>query len=186
MPPTDAPPSSSSPSSPASPPSETTPPPTLRSRLNTADLTSPRSLRQLSLFVGGTTFFLLSTVITRRSLHRRRLLATPAFYHPSHAPPVKEINGGLEAFEALNIATINVTSFMVMVTGGLLWAFDISGMADLRRKVRGAIGTGVGERSEQDAEEEMEEWLATVLARKEMKEGVKKEVEKLKNEERKR
>ena len=28
----------------------------------------------------------------------------------------------------------------MMVTGGLLWAFDISSLEDMRRKVRGGIG----------------------------------------------
>lgn len=75
----------------------------------------------------------------------------------------------MEAFEALNIATINVTGFAMMITGGCLWAFDISSMGDLRRRIRGGLGVDGTGRSEVDAEEEMEEWLATVLARKEEK-----------------
>lgn len=79
------------------------------------------------------------------------------------------MNGAIEAFEALNIATVNVTSFAMMVAGGLLWAFDISSLEDLRRKVRGGMGVDGSGRSEREAEEEMEEWLATVLARREEK-----------------
>lgn len=81
------------------------------------------------------------------------------------------MNGAVEAFEALNLATVNVMSFAMMFGGGLLWALDISSLDDLRRKVRGGRGvdgSGSG-RSEREAEEEMEEWLATVLARKEEK-----------------
>jgi len=56
----------------------------------------------------------------------------------------------------------------MMVSGGLLWAFDIGSLDDMRRKVRTNIGVDVN-RTDQDAEEEIEEWFATVLARKEFK-----------------
>jgi len=98
----------------------------------------------------------------------------PKFYQPSNRP-TGDVNGAIEAFEALNVATINVVSVAMMMTGGLLWAFDISGMDDLRRKIRGGLGVDGSGRTEQDAEEEMEEWLATVLARKEDKEKRRKE-----------
>ena len=78
----------------------------------------------------------------------------------------------MEAVEALNIATVNVMSFAMMATGGALYAFDISGMEDFRRKVRGGLGIDGSGRGEREAEEEMEEWLATVLRRKEEKEKV--------------
>ena len=132
-----------------------------------SQLASPRSRRQLGLFFGGAAFFAFSTLITRRSLARRYRTSIPAFYQPSNRPH-GQANGAMEGFEALNIATINVTSFAMMATGGLLWAFDISSLADMRMKVRGAMG--VPDRPDQDADEEMEEWLATVLARKDEKE----------------
>jgi len=74
----------------------------------------------------------------------------------------------MEAFEALNIATINVASVGIMATGGLLWAFDISSLDDMRRKVRSNWGAA-GSRDDSEVEEELEEWFATVLARKEFK-----------------
>jgi hypothetical protein len=74
----------------------------------------------------------------------------------------------MEAFEALNIATINVVSLGIMATGGLLWAFDISSLDDMRRKVRTNWGTGAS-RDDSEVEEELEEWFATVLSRKEFK-----------------
>ncbi len=74
----------------------------------------------------------------------------------------------MEAFEALNIATINVVSVGMMATGGMLWALDIASLDDMRRKVRSKIGVDV-DRTDQDAEQEIEEWFATVLARKEFK-----------------
>ena len=57
----------------------------------------------------------------------------------------------------------------MMMGGGLLWAFDISSMDDMRRKVRGGLGVDGSGRSESNVEEEFEEWLATVLQRKEDK-----------------
>jgi hypothetical protein len=79
------------------------------------------------------------------------------------------VNGAFEAFEALNIATINILSGAMAVTGGVLWYFDVRGLEELRTRVREAIGVG-GARDEKEAEEEMEEWLAVVLKRKEEKE----------------
>lgn len=77
------------------------------------------------------------------------------------------VNGSREAFEALNLATLNVASVTMMVGGGLLWAFDVSGMRELRTRMR--KGMGFGEGTETEANEEFEEWLATTLARKEEK-----------------
>ena len=58
----------------------------------------------------------------------------------------------------------------MMVGGGLSWALDISGLDDMRRKVRGGLGVDGSGRSEKDAEEEFEEWIAGVLKRKDEKE----------------
>lgn len=79
-----------------------------------------------------------------------------------------EFNGPVEAFEALSIATINVSSVGMMVTGGLLWAFDISSIEDMRNKVRTNLGTAEF-RKDDDAEKEIEEWMASVLDRKDVK-----------------
>ena len=133
-------------------------------------LFSARSRRQLTLFFAGATFFVLSTVVTRRSLRRRYLAIVPHFYQPSNGPPRVPVNGALEAFEALNIATINVTSIMMMVTGGFLWAFDISTLEELRGKLRGGLGVDGSGRGETDIEEELEEWPAIVLESKKEKE----------------
>jgi hypothetical protein len=76
----------------------------------------------------------------------------------------------MEAVEALNIATINVLSLAMMSTGGMLWYFDINSMDDARRKLRGGLGVDGSGRDEKQAEEEFEEWMATVLSRKDSKE----------------
>ena len=54
-----------------------------------------------------------------------------------------------------------------MVTGGLMWGFDISGLEEL--KVRLREGLGLEEEGEKNAEEEFEEWLAVTLARRDGK-----------------
>jgi hypothetical protein len=126
-----------------------------------------RSQRQLGLFAAGATFFLLSTAITRRSIVRRYKATIPKFYQPSNRAN-NNVNGAMEALEALNIATINVVSAGMMLAGGALWAFDIATIDDMRRKVRTNLGVN-GLRTDQDAEEEIEEWFAEVLKRKEFK-----------------
>lgn len=58
----------------------------------------------------------------------------------------------------------------MMMVGGVGWAADISGIEELRRKVRGGLGVDGSGRSEKDVEEDFEEWVAGVLERKERKE----------------
>ncbi|PGH00048.1 hypothetical protein AJ79_08319 [Helicocarpus griseus UAMH5409] len=122
------------------------------------------------LLVGGTAFLFLSTLITRRALARKRLQAIPPKYTsaPYHKPPV---NGALEALEALNLATINVASVAMIGVGMGMRAFEIETLDDLRRKVRGGLGVDGSGRSEQDVEEELEEWVVSVLDRKKEKEA---------------
>ena len=75
----------------------------------------------------------------------------------------------MEALEALNIATINVLSLGMMTVGGLLYAFDISSVEDLRRNVQKSLGVD-GIRTDQEAEEEIEELFSSILERKLRKE----------------
>ncbi|KAH0538815.1 hypothetical protein FGG08_004591 [Glutinoglossum americanum] len=128
-----------------------------------------RPRRQLGLFLAGAGFFALSALITRRSLVRRYKASIPAFYQPNNRP--NSANGATDALEALNIATINVTSLAMMLTGSMLYVFDIASLADLRRKIRGGLGVDGTGRTENEAQEEFEEWLASVLARKSKKEN---------------
>ncbi len=124
-------------------------------------------------FVAGLAFTALSLLITRRSFARRRLTTNPSFYanSPAHAQSQPaNVSGAMDAMEALNVATINVASLAMLATGGALWYFDIGSMEEARRKVRGGLGVDGSGRSEGEAEEDFEEWLATVLSRKEAKE----------------
>jgi len=131
-----------------------------------------RTNRNRVVFGAGLAFFAFSLLITRRSFARKRLATNPAFYAnaPAHqAEQAKNVSGAMEAMEALSIATVNVLSVSMMATGGAMWYLDINNMADARRVLRGGLGVDGTGKSEKDAEEEFEEWMATVLARKEEK-----------------
>lgn len=58
-----------------------------------------------------------------------------------------------------------------MLGGGLLWAFDISTVDELRRKIRGGLGVDGSGPGEKEAEEDFEEWLAKTLERRKQKDG---------------
>jgi len=125
------------------------------------------------LFGAGAAFFAFSLLVTRRSFARRRLAANPAFYTDTPAnvqQQARKVSGAMDAVEALSIATVNVLSLAMVGTGGLLWYFDINSVDDARRKLRGGLGVDGSGRVEKQAEEEFEEWMATVLSRKETKE----------------
>lgn len=65
-----------------------------------------------------------------------------------------------------------------MMGGGLLWAFDVGGVEDLRRRGGKWRGKGTGKRREDEEEEgeeeELERWVAS-LAGRAMGEGKEKE-----------
>lgn len=88
------------------------------------------------------------------------------------------------ALEALSVATINVLSWGMVGIGGALWKWDIRGMDELRYKVRGGLGVDGTGRSENELEEEMEEWVVGVLARKEDKERLAQKIQDQKGRER--
>lgn len=147
------------------------PPPPLSAPLpdTRPSVLSQRSLKQLGLFFAGAGFLSLATMITRRSVGRKTLATLPKFYVQSNRPVGKiDSDGSLIALEALNLATLNVIGFAVMMTGGISWAFDISSIDDLRRMARKQIGPSGG-RTDEEAEQEIEEWVAKVLLRKDKK-----------------
>jgi hypothetical protein len=109
-------------------------------------------------------FFTLSILITRRASTKKRLASIPPFYTGSiyHQP---QVNGAMEAFEALNLATINVLSFGMLASGAVAYAFDINGLEDLRRVVRGGLeggGPGSG-KTDEELEQEVTQWVVSVL-----------------------
>lgn len=133
-------------------------------------LTSQRSLQQLGLFAAGATFMALSTLVTRRAVARKLRITRPQFYNQSNRPVTKiDSDGSFIAVEALGLATLNVIGFGIMLTGGIAWAFDISGIEDLRSLARRQFGP-TGARTDEEAEREVEEWVAKVLLRKDQNE----------------
>ncbi|KAL6240735.1 hypothetical protein RBB50_012299 [Rhinocladiella similis] len=152
------------------------PAPKPEAAVETSPLRSPapaeRQDRGKVILGAGIAFFAVSLLITRRAFARKRLAANPAFYanSPAHqADQAKKVSGAMEALEALNIATINVLSTSMIATGGAMWYFGINNMADARRVLRGGLGVDGTGKTEKEAEEDFEEWMATVLARKESK-----------------
>ena len=136
--------------------------------LSPSTFSSQRSRKQLSIFFAGASFFAISTLLTRRSLKRRYASTVPHFYQPSYQRPANPINGPFEALAALHLATFNVTSFALMMGGGLLWAFDISSLNDMRRRIKGGKSRDASKKTETDMEEEkqLEEWVASMLSKK--------------------
>lgn len=130
------------------------------------DFTSPRARKQLTLFFAGASFFTLSTLITRRAVHRKHIWPKPHFYDFSNAPPSIPIVGSVEALEALQIATLNVLSFGMMVAGGLGWGFDVSGVQELKAKVartRPAVDVDRDPEEEARELEGLPEWIAGMV-----------------------
>ncbi|KAH8152909.1 uncharacterized protein LAJ45_03135 [Morchella importuna] len=135
-----------------------------------------RQLKQLTFLLSGSTFLALSILTTRRTLAKRRLALIPPFYHPNNRPPLVPPNGALDAFQALNLATLNTMAFAIFLVGGSMVALDVCSVDELRERARKSV---VGEEElakEREAEEEFEEWLASVLARKERKEEIRRRV----------
>ena len=130
--------------------------------------------------VAGPVFLCASLLVTRRALRRRYLATAPAHFHSNQHPPVgPPPSGATEALEALNLATLNITAAAMTLVGGTLFALDVCTIEELRRRFRDEDGLGgelLGEgwkeikRKEKEAEEEFEEWMVNVLARKEVKE----------------
>ncbi|KAJ9294897.1 hypothetical protein DTO271G3_6459 [Paecilomyces variotii] len=115
---------------------------------------------------GGLSFFLISTVVTKRALHRRFSAMIPPYYTSSvyHKP---DINGALEALDAFSIATINVLSLGMVGTGMVMYALDVNSPEDLRKYVRRNYGVdvaGAGQgTTDNETDKEIETWLQNSL-----------------------
>ena len=135
----------------------------------------PRPRRQFSLFLFGAACVGLSIISTRRALVRRYVATVPHFYQQSNALPREPINLRKEAVEALQIATINVLSFAALMTGGTLWAFDVSGIEELRERVRRMkkqrqVKGGTNMEQDKVVEREFEDFLGPSLRKGSRKE----------------
>jgi hypothetical protein len=98
-------------------------------------VTSPRSLRQLSIFVLGSACLVASTAITRKAVWRRQLRTKPSFYAPN-TNPHEFFSPMSDALQALNMATMNCFSVGLMALGGTMWTFDIANLREARSILR--------------------------------------------------
>ncbi|KAL8665661.1 MAG: hypothetical protein Q9168_007655 [Polycauliona sp. 1 TL-2023] len=136
---------------------------------------APRPRRQFSLFLFGAACVGLSIFSTRRALMRRYVATVPYYYQQSNALPREAISLRKEAAEALQIATVNVLSFATLMTFGSLWAFDISGTAELRDRVRSMkkqreVKGGTNTEKDKAVEREFEDFLGPSLTKGRTKE----------------
>ncbi|KAJ4386738.1 hypothetical protein N0V93_009636 [Gnomoniopsis smithogilvyi] len=136
-----------------------------------------RSAKQLGLFFAGATFLTASVLVSRRAVNRKMVASYPKLFQPSHHGPRPPPRGPKEkgddqlvAVEALGLATLNVISFGVMATGGLMFAFDISNVEELRMKARSSL-YGPNGVVDEAAEQQVEDWIVDVLARRDGNEG---------------
>ncbi|POS84856.1 hypothetical protein EPUL_002784 [Erysiphe pulchra] len=134
-----------------------------------SDIFSSRSLRQFGLFTAGASLFAASMAITRRSIIRKHHRDIPKLFTASY-PANIEVNGAIDALEALNLATINICSFALMTTGGMLWAFDISSLDDMnKRRQINAMRQADPAQKDELSEKVIEDWLTSLFERKEFK-----------------
>ncbi|KAK6341840.1 hypothetical protein TWF730_001328 [Orbilia blumenaviensis] len=129
-----------------------------------------RARKQLTLYFGGTAFLLLTIAVARRSTRRRYLATIPKYYTPNTRASELNFNSGFDAFEALNIASLGVFSVGMMTVGAGMYLADVVNVQEMRTLLRSRYGLE-GAKSETDVEEEMEEWIASVLARKDRREA---------------
>ncbi|RAO72950.1 uncharacterized protein BHQ10_008962 [Talaromyces amestolkiae] len=127
------------------------------------------------LLLSGLIFFSFSALITRRALLRKHLATVPPFYTTSmfHKP---SISGGQDAFEALNIATINTVSIAMILAGATFCVMDIDSVETARKRYREKMGlegslkpgTKPSKEEEEQFERDMEEWLGSVFEKKDL------------------
>ncbi|RMY34607.1 hypothetical protein D0865_14137 [Hortaea werneckii] len=144
-------------------------PPNLRPAAR-ADWAS-RQRRKDALLYGGIVLTFLSLFVTRRALIRRRKTDYPATFTAQTPENKPKVNGGLEAAEALGLATLNVTSLAMVAAGGFATYFDVADIEDMREGVRRGIGYDVyGGNPEEDRE--MEDWVKDLLTKRDEGENV--------------
>ncbi|PHH74364.1 hypothetical protein CDD80_3125 [Ophiocordyceps camponoti-rufipedis] len=140
------------------------PPPTPSSPLPYSNYTPfRRQLHQLGLFFAGAGFLAASIAVSRRAVLRRQLEALPGFHTSNrHAPPADASDRLGLAAQALGLATLNVCSFGILLTGGIAWAFDLCSVAELRHRTQEALRRPIAS-IDPDAEREMEEAMVSLM-----------------------
>ncbi|KAH0596817.1 hypothetical protein MHUMG1_05125 [Metarhizium humberi] len=123
---------------------------------------SERKLKQLGLLFAGAGFMAASVAVTRRAVLRRQLESYPRFYSSNRASLyIDPGERSLMAVQALGLATLNVTSFGIMMTGGLAYSFDLCNIGELRERTQAALRRP-GNFSPED-EKEMEKMMGSIL-----------------------
>lgn len=126
-----------------------------------------RNINQLGFFLAGATFMAASVAVTRRAVIRRQRESIPRFFHASNdaaAAAVESNDRQLLAAQAFGLATLNVTSFGILLTGGLAWAFDLCSMDELKERTQTALYRPAGQGMMNEADEkEMEEMLESMM-----------------------
>lgn len=113
----------------------------------------------------GAGFMAASVAITRRSVIRRQRESFPRFFSASNHPGyVDSADRSLLAVQAFGLATLNVSAFAVMMTGGLAWGFDLCSLGELRGRTQEALRRPAGEGmfNEQD-EKELEQMMGQLM-----------------------
>lgn len=132
-----------------------------------------RSFSQFGLFAVGAATTAFSVLLTRRAVANRIAAVRPkGLFTPSNK--AVKVNGGAEAAEALGLATLNVASFSFMITTGLMWALDISGLEEMRTRLRRQMGldvvdaglpNGLKDKDGAVKEDDIEMWMSVIAAR---------------------
>jgi hypothetical protein len=116
-----------------------------------------RERKQLTIFFAGCGFSLISALIARRGVIRRVNWARPTFFRQNHMHPEQKINGALEAMEAFSVATVNVFSWSILLTGGVMWATDTANIDEMRQRLR--VRLGLKKEEQQGSQALVGEWL---------------------------
>ncbi|KAL6712345.1 hypothetical protein ACN47E_000222 [Coniothyrium glycines] len=122
-------------------------------------ITSPRSLRQLSIFFLGGACLLATTAITRKAVWRRQLRVAPKFYE-ANTNPHEYFSPFSDACQALNLATMNCVSVGIMGLGGAMWSFDIANLKEAQAVLRSRLNYDSIYRSEDDIPRGLGELIA--------------------------
>lgn len=115
----------------------------------------------------GAGFMAASVAVARRAVLRRQREALPLFFQGWSARPARQLDGADRsalAAQAFGLATLNVASFGVLMTGGIAWAFDLCSVHELRERTQAALRRPAGEGLlNQEDEEEMEKMMDSLL-----------------------
>jgi hypothetical protein len=113
--------------------------------------------KNLTLLMAGTAFVMMSAIITRRGVARRQRWARPTYFQQNDQHPEQKVDLSLEALEALSVATVNVFSWSVFFSGGMLWALHISNLEELRSRLR--VRLGITEDEQKGSQTVVRQWI---------------------------